>query len=346
MYVIGGTRPDRLTLNGYSSNMGGCFGVFDGHGGDRASRYCAENLFPKIEAEITAHHASVDDAITSAIHAVDTEFCTIARRMSRPDLDQRAAAFQRGGGAAVPTGRNLRSFGMEDGSTCLIAIIRDGVVHIGNVGDSRAIICTRKGKSVSLSNGTTLMPILRLRVSCDCSTCVLTLTLFCPSLHGATDQKPSRKDERARLEAKGAHVTGSPGFLYYVWPINKLIDVPRVNGALAMSRSIGDLSLKPWITCDPEITTHELTSEDQFLIMATDGLWDVVSSKTAAKIASRFDDPQKAADALVALALAKKTFDNITVVVVDVSSYASNTSNSEQCAQLAPHAPLEAIVDE
>lgn len=149
----------------------------------------------------------------------------------------------------------------------------------------------------------------------------------------AADQKPSRKDERARLEAKGATVTGSPSFLYHVWPINKLIDVPRVNGALAMSRSIGDLSLKPWITCDPEITTHTLSADDHFLIMATDGLWDVVSNKTAAKIAAGFDDPQQAADALVKHALARKTFDNVTVVVVDVKSFTScsaSTSSSQQ----------------
>lgn len=117
-----------------------------------------------------------------------------------------------------------------------------------------------------------------------------------------------------------------------MWPINKLIDVPRVNGALAMSRSIGDLSLKPWITCDPEITTHRLTADDQFLVMATDGLWDVVSSKAAAKIAAGYDDAQQAADALVKHALARKTFDNVTVVVVDVTSYACSSATAARSA--------------
>ncbi|TYZ68534.1 hypothetical protein PybrP1_000158 [[Pythium] brassicae (nom. inval.)] len=299
VYVIGGSRPDRLTLNGYSSPIAGTFGVFDGHGGDRASRYCAEHLFPKIAEEITTHNAAVDAAITNAVRAVDAEFCAIARRSSRPDLElQRAARFQ----SQLPGGRSMRSFAMEDGSTCLVAVIRDGIVYVGNVGDSRAILATRGGKSVSLSN----------------------------------DQKPGRKDERARLEANGATVTGSPSFLYHVWPFNKLIDVPRVNGALAMSRSIGDLSLKPWITCDPEITTHRLTANDQFLVMATDGLWDVVSSKAAAKIAAGFDDAQQAADALVKHALARKTYDNVTVVVVDVTSYtcSSATTNSTSVQQI------------
>lgn len=107
-----------------------------------------------------------------------------------------------------------------------------------------------------------------------------------------------------------------------------MIDVPRVNGALAMSRSIGDLSLKPFITCDPEVTTHTITDEDHFLILASDGLWDVVSSKTAARIAAAHTDPQQAADALVKLALQKHTYDNVTVVVVSVEHYSDFSAAS------------------
>lgn len=72
-YFIGGKMPARLTLNGYSSGMSGCFGVFDGHGGDRASRYCAEHLFPKIQEEIEANTESkIEAAITTAVHAIGT----------------------------------------------------------------------------------------------------------------------------------------------------------------------------------------------------------------------------------------------------------------------------------
>lgn len=75
----------------------------------------------------------------------DAEFCTIARRSSRPEFALAAAS-------RLP-GRTFRSFGMEDGSTCLIAMIRDGVLYVGNVGDSRAIMCTRSGEAISLSQG-------------------------------------------------------------------------------------------------------------------------------------------------------------------------------------------------
>ncbi|RLN71007.1 hypothetical protein BBJ28_00002488 [Nothophytophthora sp. Chile5] len=197
-----------------------------------------------------------------------------------------AAAAQRSQG---------RSFSMEDGSTCLVAMVRDGILHVGNVGDSRAVLSTRKGNAIAMSE----------------------------------DQKPNRKDERQRLEAKGAFITGKPDFMYRMWPLKKMLDVPRVNGSLAVSRSIGDLSLKPWISCDPEIKTHKITKGDQFLILASDGLWDVVTSKAAAQLASTFTDPQEVAEALVALALARHTFDNVTVVVINLESYARSTSRTD-----------------
>lgn len=72
-YFVGGKILKRLTLNGYSSPMTGCFGVFDGHGGDRASRFCAENLFPKIEEALTTSKV-IPDAITDAVRAVGRFF--------------------------------------------------------------------------------------------------------------------------------------------------------------------------------------------------------------------------------------------------------------------------------
>ncbi|DAZ93428.1 TPA: hypothetical protein N0F65_000079 [Lagenidium giganteum] len=279
-YFIGGTLPDRMTLNGYSAqNMGGCFGIFDGHGGDRASRFCAEYLFPRIAEELT-HTSDVGKAMIAAVRAVDAEFCEICVSVNQAHLARAPTVF------GLPS-TVYQTHRMEDGSTCLIAMIRDGVLYVGNVGDSRAILSTKAGDFVSMS----------------------------------IDQKPDRKDERERLEARGAKVTGSPSFMYKVWPFHKFLDVPRVNGALAMSRSIGDRSLKSWIICDPEITTHQIRPEDRFLIMATDGLWDVVPSKIAARVAATTTNPQVLAEVLLKMALERKSYDNVTVLVVDVQTY-------------------------
>ena len=38
-------------------------------------------------------------------------------------------------------------------------------------------------------------------------------------------------------------------------------------------RAIGDVALQPYVTCMPEILDREIKSEDEFLVLASDGLW-------------------------------------------------------------------------
>lgn len=82
------------------------------------------------------------------------------------------------------------------------------------------------------------------------------------------DHKPTNKSEMKRIQS-------SAGFVH-----NK-----RVNGRLAVSRAIGDNSLKHLnpklspLTAMPEITINTLTSKDEFIVMACDGLWDVMSNQ-------------------------------------------------------------------
>ncbi|KAH7885274.1 PP2C-domain-containing protein [Phlebopus sp. FC_14] len=85
------------------------------------------------------------------------------------------------------------------------------------------------------------------------------------------DHKPSNDTERARI-------VGAGGYIEY----------GRVNGNLALSRALGDFEFKKnyslipqkqVITADPDITVHELSSEDEFLVLACDGIWDCLSSQ-------------------------------------------------------------------
>uniref|UniRef100_A0A7C9AM92 protein-serine/threonine phosphatase n=1 Tax=Opuntia streptacantha TaxID=393608 RepID=A0A7C9AM92_OPUST len=141
----------------------------------------------------------------------------------------------------------------------------------------------------------------------------------------SVDHKPDRKDEWERIEAADGKVIQWNGY--------------RVFGVLAMSRSIGDRYLKPWIIPDPEVTIVQRAKDDDCLILASDGLWDVLSNEEACDAARRrillwhkkngssipLDrgksvDPasQAAADYLSKLALQKGSKDNITVIVVDL----------------------------
>nr|ACR34958.1 unknown [Zea mays] len=87
----------------------------------------------------------------------------------------------------------------------------------------------------------------------------------------SADHKPDRPDELERIHAAGGRVI--------FW------DGARVFGMLAMSRAIGDSYLKPFVISDPEVRVVERKDgEDEFLILASDGLWDVVSNEVACKV--------------------------------------------------------------
>ncbi|KAL6648385.1 hypothetical protein ACP70R_012609 [Stipagrostis hirtigluma subsp. patula] len=87
----------------------------------------------------------------------------------------------------------------------------------------------------------------------------------------SADHKPDRPDELERIQAAGGRVI--------FW------DGARVFGMLAMSRAIGDSYLKPFVISDPEVRVVERKDgEDEFLILASDGLWDVVSNEVACNV--------------------------------------------------------------
>ncbi|KAM6492869.1 Protein phosphatase 2C (PP2C)-like domain containing protein [Amanita muscaria] len=90
------------------------------------------------------------------------------------------------------------------------------------------------------------------------------------------DHKPTNEPERARICAAGGY-----------------IECERVNGNLALSRALGDFQYKKnneltpekqIVTADPDVTCHEVTEEDEFLVLACDGIWDCLSSQQVVDI--------------------------------------------------------------
>lgn len=85
------------------------------------------------------------------------------------------------------------------------------------------------------------------------------------------DHKPNLLEERRRIENAG-------GFVQF----------NRVNGELAMSRAIGDFRYKPsdkelakhefMVIAYPDIAIHRRTKDDRVMILACDGVFDVLSN--------------------------------------------------------------------
>ncbi|KAG5404253.1 hypothetical protein IGI04_010372 [Brassica rapa subsp. trilocularis] len=116
------------------------------------------------------------------------------------------------------------------------------------------------------------------------------------------DHEPEK--ERDLVERKGGFISTKPG------------NVPRVDGQLAMTRAFGDGRLKEHISVRPDIEIVQIHGDTMFLILASDGLWKVMSNEEAWDEIKEVRNSEKAAKALVDEALARGSKDDISCVVV------------------------------
>ncbi|CAN1145141.1 Probable protein phosphatase 2C 62 [Linum perenne] len=95
-------------------------------------------------------------------------------------------------------------------------------------------------------------------------------------------------------------------------------NVDRVDGQLAMSRAFGDGKVKEHISSEPDlkIVSVELGDECDFLIVASDGLWKVMSNQDACECIRDFVDPTDASKELVSEAVGRGSKDDISCIVV------------------------------
>jgi serine/threonine protein phosphatase PrpC len=129
------------------------------------------------------------------------------------------------------------------------------------------------------------------------------------------DHKPDSPDELERIEANGG----------FVIPLG----VARVQGVLAVSRSIGDRSLKPFVIAEPRIAEGYLGRENDFAVIACDGIWDVLSADIVIDIVRAADDAQTGAENIKTTAMESGCTDNVTVVVLDLRKYTASLTRAK-----------------
>jgi protein phosphatase 1L len=125
------------------------------------------------------------------------------------------------------------------------------------------------------------------------------------------DHKPNDPIEMEYIYNQGGQVTYPSG-------------VPRVNGVMALSRAIGDRSEMPCIRAEPDLIVQQLEDNDDFYVLATDGLWDVFSNQEVVSFLQSLYEEGDLSDTarqeitkdLVYESLARGAEDNVTVLVV------------------------------
>lgn len=163
------------------------------------------------------------------------------------------------------------------GSTVVVLVLKTDCLFIGSLGDSRGILATLN-RERSDSNATSVSSI-HAKVNKNLSAVPLTI-----------DQKPNHEEELKRIRKAGGIVErvtnnkGVPFGPYRVWR-------RKGNGpGLAMSRSIGDtVAHEIGVISVPIVSKFGFyPSQDQFIIIASDGIWDAMDNLEAINFVEKF----------------------------------------------------------
>lgn len=209
----------------------------------------------------------------------------------------------------------------QSGTTAVAAYQHRDRLFVANVGDSRAVLgrCdTSRGRTIA-------------------------------AVDLSSDHKPSRPDEKKRVLAAGGNVDQMAfpvmvkgGLRWMRGGPERVMDKNGMGG-LAMSRSLGDLSLRPYVSAQPELIERRLDSRDKVLVLGSDGIWDHISSQEAVDIACRHGDPAVAARELANVARRRwqtetdgQMSDDITAVVVKLDSSSPAGTPTRHVGGIAP----------
>jgi len=302
------------------------YGVFDGHNGNLASKYVSSSLYRLLASRLK----DVDDTLDDPDEYDDDYTDTAWKSKVTSDIVDSFRELHEGVLKAVESYPGVVM--SQSGTTVTALFVTERTVIIANVGDSRAIL------SVAASYTPTTTTTGRSRATTPTTPIQLTV-----------DHIASNKDERRRVEDLGGFVESKGG-------------VDRLNGTLVLSRSIGDVHLAEYVSQTPHVIAmtkeevrdqcrqqrqhHQASDEEDepndglrlidmpcFIVLASDGLWDVISNQEAVDmvelVIQKFDPNQgneweegvafqEAAEMLTKEAYARGSTDNIGVCVVAI----------------------------
>jgi len=225
--------------------------VFDGHGGNIVSQFAKEHCYNLYSQHAKQHNAA--GALCRSLRDLDNEWqAQLKRHIHAQSAEARTH---------VRTG------------SCAVAVVVDQEkqqMTVGNLGDSRCVLARRSRSGIL------------------------------EAVELSTDHSASTDKERQRLRMEH----GDAGVVSEFWDEATSEYAWLVQGTTRFTRSIGDsfmkdvecaeyfnsnckaenrlpLPHKPFLSSQPEVQTSALTKDHEFVIIASDGLWDEMSSDLA-----------------------------------------------------------------
>ncbi|KAN0111366.1 protein serine/threonine phosphatase 2C [Russula decolorans] len=324
----------------------GFFAVFDGHAGREAADWCGKNFHQYMLSTLQANpEASVPEVYNQTFHKVDTSIskisedsqgkihsgCTAVTAFLRIEDAEKRQSFLKALPTSPPTptsGKDAQSAESDD-SRSANGEVFDGQSKTSSPSrlkkaskrfsqSSRSLSSTPRSPSSSTSSSEKAAstipqqppdgpPLRRVLYIANAGDARGVLCRKGRALRLTYDHKGTDKQEAKRIMDSGGFVMSG-----------------RVNGVLAVTRSLGDSSMKEFVVGAPYTTETDLTEDDEVLILACDGIWDVLDDETACQLIRTIPNPQDAAKKLVYEATQRYTNDNITVMVIRLKDVPSD----------------------
>ena len=327
--------------------------VFDGHGGPAVSRYLRKNLYAIVQGVLPLITPPTTSRLEDELQDDDKTAWTTtgsAQGLSKQSNTRTSTTTSEAHGAES---QSPSSPTLDDYQTALESALEkvdrevQRISHWSYQGSTAVVIWIhedRRPGEQSLGGSSSSDQSLNINEATSSGTTTGQRTIIAANIgdsravlcrnHTAwdltRDHKPDEPSERERIEKSGGKVVwcgkrskdGEP-----IWDQG----IYRVNRNLALSRAIGDRSERPHVTADPEIITVPLLEdEDEFIIVATDGLWDVMESNEAVDLVQRLVQQglprEQVATWLVEESTRRFTYDNVTVVIIWLDRAAASKS--------------------
>ena len=273
-------NEDRYAIGSLPESCIGLFAVIDGHKTSHCSEHLKHTLLPYVTNSLTStgyvkgpltvyregeqvmdageYCEQWDDKLVDISSSLKKGFNDLDKNISEEGLEMMKH---------VEKGRSINEEGMLSilmraiaGACALVAMVTNNMFYVASTGDCRAVLGTKDG--------------------------------------GAWLATPLSKDQNARNEEEVKRIRSEhPGEEQTVIQWNRLL------GSLMPFRSFGDVEQKwpakilerigpilahyntpPYLTAEPVVTSKSYTSNDKFLILATDGLWDKLYNEDAVRV--------------------------------------------------------------
>ncbi|KAF1836296.1 protein phosphatase-like protein 2C [Decorospora gaudefroyi] len=300
----GSTRSDSLsqavveTDNGY-------FAIFDGHAGTFAADWCGKKLHLILEDTIRKNpNTPIPELLDQTFTVVDQQLEKLPLKNSGCTAVIAVLRWE----DRVPNAQS------STGSVLFAPAAVSAVKAAGEGGEAADAVSSEPAAEqqveARLRNDASRQRVL---YTANVGDARIVLCRNGRALRLSYDHKGSDENEGRRVASAGGLILNN-----------------RVNGVLAVTRALGDAYMKDLVTGHPYTTETVIQADqDEFLILACDGLWDVCSDQEAVDLVRQVHDPQEASKKLVDYALARFSTDNLSCMVVRFDNKALRQRKNE-----------------